>query len=72
MLHAAYEIGNPEVVQRLVSLGANTEATDAMGTTPLQHGRHHAEVRRRENRKKANELMVRLCLFVHVRACVRA
>ena len=29
-----------------------------MGSTPLEHGRHAAEVRRKENARKAAKLMV--------------
>eukprot|EP00750_Incisomonas_marina_P014247 INCI17624.5.p1 GENE.INCI17624.5~~INCI17624.5.p1 ORF type:complete len:1312 (+),score=254.64 INCI17624.5:198-4133(+) len=57
LLHVAYEIGNPDIVEQLIGLGADTSATDVMGNTPLQHGRHHAQIRRRKNRRKAAKLM---------------
>jgi len=69
MLHIAYEIGNPDIIALLTSLGADPSMTDSMGNTPLQHGRHHAEIRRRENRRRAAKLMV-CAQRVHSTICI--
>jgi hypothetical protein len=49
-------VGNPDVIELLVELGADPAARDAMGYTPLEHGRFMAERRRKEVLRKISLL----------------